>query len=162
MTFLTYLLATVVAFSGVIAGSMLALNTKEEMPTAKKYFPLLQKVLFIAVIAALLNHFKLAIIVKVIVYLLVLFIILRKKQYNFYPFIAVIFFLLGQSQQSLFTISILMFLFGFPTGSLFVIYNKKMKWFETVKRVTLKYGIFLVIAIALQLLYSLFVLKTIS
>ena len=161
MTFITYLLAALVAFSGVIIGAVLALNTREEMPTARKYFPLLQKVLFVAIISVFLNFFKFGLVIKLLIYALVIFSILRKPALNSYVILAVIFFLLGQGQQSLFLVSIFIFLYGFPTGSLFIIRNKRMEWLEAVKKVTLKYGIFLVIAIALQFLYSVFVLKTI-
>jgi len=162
MTFLTYSLAAIIAFSGLIVGSILALRTKEEMPTAKKYFPLLQKILYVAIIAVFLNHFKVGIIIKVIIYAIVIFAILRAKVLNSYFIIAVFFFFLGQSEKSLFMISLLVFLYGFPTGSLLVIYSKKMKWPEAVKKIILKHGIFLVVAIGLQFLYATFVLKTLS
>jgi len=159
MSFLIYLISAVIAFSGVIAGAILAFNTKEEMPTAKKYFPLLQKILLIAMVAVLLNYFNISVVIKVIIYALVIFAVSKKQMLNFYPVIAVLFFSLGQSSQSLFLISTLVFIYGFPTGSLYVIRNKKMKWLELVRKVSVKHGIFLLAAILLQLLYSVFVLK---
>lgn len=159
MTFLAYLLSAVLAFSGVIVGTLLAINTKEEMPTAKKYLPWMQKILFIAIIAAFLNYFKFGIIIKLVIYAIVIFTVLKSKTLSNYVFLAVIFFLLGQRSESLFIISTLVFLYGFPTGSLFVISNKKAAWLELVKKVMLKYGIFLIVSIGLQLLYSIFILK---
>ena len=159
MSFLQYVIAAVIAFSGVIAGAVLALLTKEEMPTAKKYFPLLQKVLIISTVVVFLNYFKIGLIIKIVVYALLIFTVLRAKTLNFYPVLAVLFFLLGQSSQSLFLISIMVFLYGFPTGSMYVINNKIRKWQALVKPIALTYGIFLIVAITLQFLYSVFVLK---
>lgn len=160
MSFLIYSISALIAFSGVVAGAILAFNTKEEMPTAKKYLPLLQKILLIAIVAVFLNHFKMGIIIKVIIYALVIFAIYKKQILNFYPIIAVLFFFIGQGSQNLFLISTLVFIYGFPTGSLYLIQNKRMKWPELVRKVSIKYGVFLVIAVLLQLLYSVFVLKT--
>lgn len=159
MSFLQYVIAAVIAFSGVIAGAVLALLTKEEMPTAKKYLPLLQKVLLISTVVVFLNYFKIGLIIKIVVYALLIFTVLRAKTLNFYPVLAVLFFLLGQSSQSLFLISLMVFLYGFPTGSMYVINNKIRKWQQLVKPIALTYGIFLILAIVLQFLYSIFVLK---
>ncbi|MCH7902728.1 hypothetical protein IIC68_03165 [archaeon] len=157
MTFLTYSAAAVIAFSGVFAGAFLTFFTKEEMPTARKYFPWLQKALFLAIIAILFDFFKVNGIIMLIAFILILFMIVKKQTMNSYPLLAIIFFLLGQGNESLFMISALIFIYGFPTGSLFA---KQKTWQATIKPVLLKYGIFLILAIGLQALYSVFVLKT--
>jgi hypothetical protein len=159
MSLLQYSIAAVIAFSGVVIGAILAFNTKEEMPTAKKYLPLLQSIIFVTIVAVLLNYFKLNIAVRVLVYAAVIFVLLRRQRLNLYPVLAATFFLLGQSSQSLFMVSALIFLYGFPAGSLYFMHNKRMKWLELVRKVSVKYGIFLVAAILLQLLYSVLALK---
>ncbi|MBS3133209.1 hypothetical protein J4470_03725 [Candidatus Woesearchaeota archaeon] len=160
MSFLIYSLSAVIAFSGVIAGAVLALNTREEMPTASKYLPLMQSIIFATSVAVFLNYFKLNIAVRILVYAAVIFVLLKKQRLNFYPALAALFFSLGQSSQGLFTISALVFLYGLPAGSLCVIHNKRMKWPEAVWKVSKKHGAFLLAAILLQLLYAVFVLKT--
>jgi len=157
MTFLAYSAAALIAFSGIFAGAFLTFFTKEEMPTARKYFPWLQKALFLVMIAIFFNFFKVNGIIMLIAYILILFMIVKKQTLDYYPLLAIIFFLLGQGNESLFMISALIFIYGFPTGSLFA---TQATWQATIKPVLLKYGIFLLLAIGLQALYSVFVLKT--
>ncbi|MBI2664926.1 hypothetical protein HYX10_06325 [Candidatus Woesearchaeota archaeon] len=160
MTLLAYSLAALIAFSGVIAGIVLAFRTKEEMSAGRKYFPWLQKILFMAAVAVLLNHFNLGMAVRAVVYGVVIVAVLKKQVLNFYPLLAAMFFLLGQSAESLFMISAIVFIYGFPTGSLFVISSGRIKLFAAVKAAVFRHGSFLAIALVLQLLYSVFVLKT--
>jgi len=156
MNLLPYSLSALVAFSGVIVGVVLALFAKEEMPTGKKYFPLIQKVLLIAIFALLLNHFKALLIVKLVAYSALIFVLSRRMMFNLYPLFAVAFFLLGQGSRELFTISTLVFLYGFPTGSMYVVRNRRMGLLKTLGKVSLRYAVFPVAAVVLQLLYQLF------
>jgi len=160
MTFLAYSAAALIAFSGLVIGAFLALSAKEEMPTARKYFPWLQKALFLAMVAVFFNFFKVSPVIMVIIYALILFMIAKKQELGYYPLLAVVFFFLGQGTQSLFLISALIFLYGFPTGSLFAMQRKKATWQTIIRPLILKYGIFLILAIGLQFLYTIFILKT--
>ncbi len=154
MNLLPYSLSALVAFSGIIVGVVLALFAKEEMPNGKKYFPLFQKVILIAIVALLLNHFKAMLIVKLVAYFALVFVISRRMMFNLYPLLAVAFFLLGQGSGGLFTISTLVFLYGFPAGSMYVIKNGGSGWSCAV-RAGLRYSVFPAAAILLQLMYKL-------
>ncbi len=154
MNLLPYSLSALVAFSGVIVGVVLALLAKEEMPTGKKYFPVVQKALVIAIVALLLNHFEALLAVKLVAYLAVVLVLSRRMAFDVYPLLAVAFFLLGQGSRELFTISTLVFLYGFPTGSLYVIKNRGMGWACAV-RAGLRYSVFPVAAVLLQMVYLL-------
>lgn len=158
MIFLQYTLAAIIAFSGLFVGAYLARATKEEMPTASRYLPWMQKILVIAIVAFFLNILPVNLIIKVLIYALLIVSLLKTPLTNMYFLIGFIFFMLANSDH-LFTISTLVFLYGFPTGSLFII-NKKLKRFEVIKEVFLKYWLFLVISIGLQLAYSFFILKS--
>ncbi len=155
MEFVQYSLSALVAFSGVPLGAFLALTAKEEMPTGRKYFPWLQKIILMAVVALLLNHFNALLMVKAAAYAALLFVLLRSNVFNFYPFLAAAFFILGQNSRELFAIAVLVFLYGFPTGSMFVIKNKRVPLLETLGRASLRYAVLPVAAILLQLVYAL-------
>ncbi len=156
MELLPYSLSALVAFSGVLVGAFLAMIAREEMPTGRKYFPVLKKVLLIAVAAVLLSHFSALLIVKVVVYSALLFFLPRRHMLNFYPLLAVAFFILGQESRELFVLSVLVFLYGFPTGSMYVVRNKRMSILKTLGKVSLRYAVFPVAAVALQMLHMLF------
>lgn len=155
MELLQYSLSALVAFLGVPIGAFLALTAKEEMHTGRKYFPWLQKILIIAVVALLLSHFNALLIAKAVVYAVLLFFLLRRQVFNFYPLLAVPFFLLGKNSSELFSISVLVFLYGFPTGSMYVLKNKRSGLPETLGRASLRYVAFPAAAVLFQLIYTL-------
>ncbi len=156
MNLLPYSLSALVAFSGVLVGAFLAMTAREEMPAGRKYFPLLQKVLLMAIAAVLLSHFGASLAVKIAAYAAVLFAISRKAMLNFYPLLAAAFFILGQGSRELFIISVLVFLYGFPTGSMYVIRNRRMGLLKTLGKAGLRYAVFPAAAISLNLFYALF------
>src|SRR3989338_524612 len=126
MTLVQYVLAVLVAFSGVLVGAFLACFAKEEMPTARKYFPLIGAVLFAVVVAFVLNHFSVSLPLRLVAYA-VLFPFLLFWKFDLYPFFAVFFFLLAHSPQGLFAVSALVFLYGFPAGSMFVVRKNEFR-----------------------------------
>lgn len=156
MNLLPYSLSALVAFSGVLVGAFLAMTAREEMPTGRKYFPWLQKVLLIAIAAVLLSYFNALLMVKIVAYAAFLFVLSRKQMFNFYPLLAVAFFILGQNSRELFIISVLVFLYGLPVGSMYVVRNRRMSLFKTLGKASLRYAVFPVAAVTLQLLYSYF------
>lgn len=155
MEFVQYSLSALVAFLGVPVGAFLALSAREEMHTGRKYFLWLQNIILIAVVALLLNHFNALLILKVAAYAALIFVLLKSSVLNFYPFFAAAFFILGQNSRELFAIAALVFLYGFPAGSMYVIKNKRMPLFETLGRASLRYASFPAAAILLQLIYVL-------
>ena len=154
-----YALSAVIAFSGVIAGIILASRTAEEMPTAGRYLPRLQQAVLIAITGFFIHSFKPDLLIAIVVSGLALLAIVLRPGLNYYPALAVIFFLSGQKAGSLFAASALIFLYGFPTGSLHFIKNRRAGLRETLKKAALKYGVFLLLSLGIQLLYSVFVLR---
>lgn len=156
MELLPYSLSALVAFSGVLVGAFLAMTAREEMPTGRKYFPIFQKVLLIAIAAVLLNHFSAPLIVKFAVYAALVLVLIGKHMLNFYPLLAVAFFILGQNSRELFMVSALVFLYGFPAGSMYFVRNRRASLLKTLGNASLRYAVFPVAAVALQILYNLF------
>ncbi len=152
MNFLQYALAAVIAFSGLIVGVFLARFTKEEMPTGSRYFPLLQKIIFMAIAVVLLSTFNIALPIKAAIYAIIVILLLRFYSTSFYPLLGVAFFLLGQQSATLFEAAVLVFLYGFPVGSLSAS-GKKINTLETLKKVVVQHSLFLIVAIGLQLVY---------
>ena len=118
MTLVQYVLAVLVAFSGVLVGAFLACFAKEEMPTARKYFPLIGAVLFAV--------------------------------------FAVFFFLLAHSPQGLFAVSALVFLYGFPAGSMFVVRKNEFRPVRAVLIAAKRYSYFAALAVVLEVVYVVF------
>ena len=107
----TELLALLVSYSGVFIGRLLKDIAKEEVRDGKKNLSLLQSILFIltlilffySVSGSALYRIGLAILFAVIIYLLK----------NNYAILGIMFGLLPNT-----VLSVLIFLYGFPTGSL--------------------------------------------
>ena len=159
--FLQYALAAIIAFSGLLAGVRLARSAKEEMRSASRYLPWLQKILFIFIAAFFLNSLPVPLPVRLLAYALLILSMMRKRMPGMYPLIGIIFFWTGQSEQGLLMVSTLTFLYGFPVGSLFAINaGKNLRTSEIFRAVLLKHWAFPVVAVGLQAIYSLLWLRS--
>tara|TARA_Y100000310_G_scaffold209958_1_gene210570 strand:- start:865 stop:1329 length:465 start_codon:yes stop_codon:yes gene_type:complete len=123
---ITYILTLAVAYFGIVGGLILGKIAEEELKEGKKYFVLLQNVLVALALTFMLMFNKLNIIVSSVIGAGVfLFLIYLKKRYEklYIPKIAYvlfgIMFYFSSKMKSLFILeSILIFLYGLPTGSL--------------------------------------------
>ena len=154
MDFINYLIISLISFFGLILGIILVLIAPEEQKTGKKYFILLQDLFFILSITLFLSFFRVNIIF--IFFVMLLFIIIRlkikirnnfKKAELMYLILAFIFFLSLRNIDLFLIESVLIFLFGMPTGSL--LFSKRKR---NYLKVVFKNIIFLVIASLLFLL----------
>ncbi|MCP3682492.1 MAG: hypothetical protein GY861_07355 [bacterium] len=148
---LSFILASFIAFLGLIAGTIIAIFTQEELPTGRKYFFLLQKLILAAIAVLFVNVFDIHIALKVILYAIIIGLLavgVPKSQF-LYPALGIILFF--ASKSSLFTIeALLIFLYGFPTGSL--LFKKKGNKILGVLKIALQHISFVIIAIALYVL----------
>ncbi len=122
MGILTILLALIIPTIAPLAGYILGKATKEELAKGKKYFLAMQNVIFIAIIAVFLYSDKWNLWI-IIPGLAVLFAYLVFKQFRNAFISQTIFgiiFSLAIWSDYFFIISALIFLYGLPTGSLFV------------------------------------------
>ena len=151
MEILNYVLATLITFSGIFVGFILAIITKEELEPGKGYFVLLQNLTFSLIIFFLLFFNNLVIWLAILIALLT-FIFLLKSKINsiaIYIFLAFIFNAALRNLLSMFVLEAsLIFIYGIPTGSLLT-YKLKNKKLKTIKNILIKYGVFIPIAILL-------------
>ena|SRR3989338_5214445 len=127
---LTNLLASLLAFSGIFAGILLAYFTKEEQQAGRPYFALMQDILL-----AMILFFFLFSLGWNIPATSILSITLLAILYSFpwlvnpllYFFLGFMLLLLSPSSPFFITESVLVFLYGMPTGSLWI-YTRKWKW----------------------------------
>ena len=150
-----YSLISLISFSGLLIGMLLAFTAKEELEPGKKYFLLLQKLTLLLVLIFLLNFFNINLYLRITTYVLfILLMAINIKSQIIYPALAVVFFLSLKDINLFITNSILIFLYGFPTGSLFAKKLIKKRKLFVLKNIFLNYFWFVAIAIALKLILA--------
>jgi len=135
MEFISYFSILVISYLGLGAGIALALVAKEEIEPGKKYFKILQNYLVAAIVLITIYFLELPWLPWIffigITVLIFKFNNKRKKSFLIYLLLAVIFWMSVQKYSSfridvLFPIvSSLIFLLGFPTGTLLINIKKK-------------------------------------
>ncbi len=154
MQLLNYSLISLISFSGLLIGMILAFTAKEELDPGKKYFILLQKLTLLIILIFLLNFLDIIIYFRIIIYALFIFLMtINIKSQAVYPILAVVFFISSKDINLLIINSILIFFYGFPTGSLFAKKLIKMRKLFVLKNIFLSYFWFVVIAIILKLIF---------
>ena len=153
MQLINYSLISLISFSGLLVGMILAFTAKEELGPGKKYFLLLQKLTLLLILIFLLNFFNINLYLRITIYFLFIFLVtINIKSQIIYPILGVVFFLSSEDINLFITTSILIFFYGFPTGSLFAKKLIKRKKLVVLKNILLTYFWFILIAIVLKLL----------
>ena len=153
MQLLNYSLISLISFSGLLIGMLLAFTAKEELEPGKKYFFLLQKLTLLLILIFLLNFLNINLYLRITIYILFIFLMtINIKSQIIYPALADVFFLSLKDINLFITNSILIFFYGFPTGSLFAKKLIKRKKLVVFKKIFLTYFWFILIAIVLKLL----------
>ena len=134
ITFISYFLASIIAYLGLLLGVILIKLAPEEQKPGKKYFILLKKILFFIIIISILFFYKLNIVLITILIIFVLILILNKKinlenSIRVYFFLGIVFYLSSKIFNLFVIESALIFLFGIPTSSL-IIKLKKKNYYE--------------------------------
>ena len=148
MSLLNYSLAALVAYLGLISGLMLSIVAKEELKAGRKYFFILQKVLLVLIFSILLvlrpGYLPIFLSVIFMNYLLV-----HKNLSSpmIYLFLAGVFYLSSIRLDIFIVEASLIFLYGFPTGS--IVASKSIK--ESIMKIS-RYSSFVLLAIVLFLL----------
>ncbi len=153
MQLLNYSLISLISFSGLLVGMILAFTAKEELEPGKKYFLLLQRLTLLLILIFLLNFFNINLYLRIMIY--VLFIILMAiniKSQIIYPVLGIVFFISSKNPELFVINSILIFFYGFPSGSLFAEKLIKKKKSFVFNKLLLTYFWFILIAIVLKLL----------
>ena len=116
MNFLNYFLSAIIISSAGFAGAYIAKSTKEEMPTAIKYFPLIQTTILLIISAVLINTLSVSIALKAAVYAPIALAFLKTPRKVALIFLAVALYL-APDKNAFFTISALSLLFVLTEGS---------------------------------------------
>ena len=153
MQLLNYSLISLISFLGLLVGIILAFTAKEELKPGKKYFMLMQKITLLIILIFLLNFFNINLYLRITIYVLfILLMAINIKSQIIYPVLGIVFFISSKNPELFIINSILIFLYGFPTGSLFAKKIIKKKKSFVFKRVILTYFWFVLIAVVLKLL----------
>lgn len=155
MNFINYTLTLIVSFLGLILGIILAYIAKEELRPGKKYFILLQKVVLTLILSFFFYFFLffkknyfLLVLSLLVFFILIYFFIEKVKTYYIYPILALIFFFSSKNIDLFKIEAFLIFLYGFPTGSLLTKVTKK-NYIEIV----IKHISFIIVALLLFFLF---------
>jgi len=155
MQLLNYSLISLISFLGLLVGTFLAFTAKEELEPGKKYFMWMQKIILLLILIFLLNFFNISLYLRTISYILFIFLMTINIRSQIIYLVLGAVFLISSKNPELFIInSILIFLYGFPTGSLFAKKLIKKKKSFVFKRIILDYFWFVAIAIALKLVLA--------
>ena len=157
---LSYFLAALIAFTGIIAGVFLAFFTKEEMKPGKRYFELLQKALLAVIAAVFLYYSGMQLVFRIAAYsVVILFLALSKNPGNgiagsiIYGILGLVLYLGRLNQKSFFIISSLIFLYGLPTGSLNASGMLKKQKLDAVKKALVTGAGFAVVAVLIGVVF---------
>jgi len=134
ITFISYFLASIIAYLGLLLGVILIRLAPEEQKPGKTYFILLKKILFFIIIVTILFIYKVNIIVTTLILVFTIILILNKKinlekSNRVYFFLGIIYYLSSNFFNLFIIESVLIFLFGIPTSSL-IIKIKKKNYYE--------------------------------
>src|SRR3989338_8625407 len=119
MSFLSFSALALLSFSGIFLGGFLAIKVREEMKTGSKFFPVMQSIIFLFAVSVSMYQFMLPIVFRIGVYALIILMLSVTRQ-ALYPILAVLLALSSASPAHLFLLSSLIFLYGFPAGSMLV------------------------------------------
>jgi len=133
MDFINYSLTNIIVFFGLIIGIILAYIAKEELKDGKKYFILLQNILLAIIFFFCLFFYKTNLILTIAISLAVFFSLYfylntEKRQrirYIDYGLLGIFFYYASKNLNLFLLQSALIFIYGFPTGSLLINIKKK-------------------------------------
>ena len=126
MEILNYVLALVFSFLGVLVGLGLGYAAKEELKPGKKYFLWMQNIILVLAGIFVLYSFNLNLILFIVLGLLLTLVLAYFEPNTIigYGLLALLVFLSIGNDNLFILMASLVFLYGFPTGSLFLIRKK--------------------------------------
>lgn len=142
MNFLNYSIISIISYSGLFLGFLLAIIAKEEIKQGERYFILLKKtILALIFIFLLILKTKDHLTTTLILAFVILYMIKTKKEFNELPYIYIILGLVlytsSKNLELLMIESSLIFILGFPVGTLLTKKDKKRTLKEIIKNIGL-------------------------
>lgn len=118
MQFLQFASVVIISCLGLPAGFFLSSLTREELPTARRYFPVLERIAIFAIAAVLMEFFGVAAPVKVIAYFALFAVLMVKISLPAtYAGLGAAVASVANDLNALLIVSSLVFLFGLLSGS---------------------------------------------
>ena len=122
----TYLIILIIAFLGLYLGLIIGYMAEEELKPGRKYFVAMKHLLFLVVLALFFIKNPSTIFIIFIALLIIIFSFSKHRETLYYYALAVIFFISWQFNG--FTlIAPMIFLYGFPIGSIYLFNHLKDK-----------------------------------
>jgi hypothetical protein len=138
-------LIAIICFLGLFAGLVIGYFSRSELKDGRKFFVWIQKFVFVAVVFLLFFEMGLwlaglafTIFFSTVLYLL-------KKDYSRLKYFALAVFLFLSFFENSIIIPLLVFFYGFPTGSIFLQDNEKKYFWLVCLQLFEKYNFFLLI-----------------
>ncbi|MBW2990185.1 hypothetical protein KY348_00600 [Candidatus Woesearchaeota archaeon] len=148
---LTYLILLVLVFLGLFLGLLIGYATKEELKPGKRYFDILKHGLFIAILIVFFVKNWSVLFVVVIAALIIIFSFSRYRETLYYYALAVVFFISWRF-NGFALLAPLIFLYGFPVGSIYLHNHLKQKKKKIILGMLEQYVGFLITGVLLGLL----------
>jgi hypothetical protein len=151
----SYFFPMLIVFSGIIVGVVLGIIAPEELRPGKQYMKVFQNIVFALAVLILMFMFELPIwailVAAIVVTVAELLYFDSDISIAAYTVFALLFFI-SSKQQSIFVVeSSLIFLYGLPTGSMYLLDNLKKSSAVIFADIFLNYGIFIVIGLITNL-----------
>ena len=148
---LSYMILLIIIFFGLFIGLLIGYMAKEELKPGKKYFDILKHALFIAILVVFFVKNPSVVFIIFIAVLVIIFSFSRNRETLYYYALAVIFFL-SWHYNGFALLAPLIFLYGFPIGSIYLYNHIKKKKKQVILGLLKQYVGFLVVGIILGLL----------
>jgi hypothetical protein len=152
---LTYLILLVIAFLGGLIGLLIGYLCEEELKPGMKYLDLLRHLLFLVILVIFFVKNLSLLFILLIALLIIAFSFSRHRETLYYYALAVIFFL-SWRYNGFPILAPLIFLYGFPLGSIYLYQHIKEKKKAVILGMLYKHAGFLINGIILGLLGLLF------
>jgi hypothetical protein len=146
-----YLILSVLVFLGAFCGLAVGKIAQEELEPGRAYLKWLMHIIFVAVLAIFLYLNQSIAFLLTIPVIIILFSFSKRYETLWYYALAPIMFI-SYNYNGFSIIAPLIFLYGFPLGSLLLSENTKGSWKKILSLIILRYGWFLLLSICFQLL----------
>jgi len=140
---LIYLIILILAFLGLYTGLFVSYFCKEELKPGMKYFNWLRHIIFLAILIIFFAKNPSWLLVILVATIIILFSLNKNRETLYYYALAVIFFL-SWRYNGFTIIAPLIFIYGFPLGSMHLYYNIKEKKKQVILKLFYRYAGFLI------------------
>lgn len=148
---LIYLLLLVLVFLGLFAGLLVGYLCQEELKPGMKYFNWLRHLIFITILIIFFIKNPSWLFMILVAVIIILFSLNKNRETLYYYALALIFFL-SWRYNGFNLVSPLIFIYGFPLGSMHLYYNIKEKKKQVILKLFYRYVGFLINGLALGLI----------